>query len=171
MMAECGYAASAPDIGGEFPANAEDFARTRASTVAGCAVDVAPRDAWQALAAIPSAALIDVRTAPEWSFVGVADLSSLSKQTALISWKTYPSFALNPDFTAQIAAQFPDPATPLFFICRSGGRSLDAALAMTRAGYRYCFNVAGGFEGEPNAARQRGVTEGWKASGLPWGQS
>ena len=32
-----------------------------------------------------------------------------------------------------------------------GGRSTDAAIAMTALGYKNCYNVEGGFEGEPDA--------------------
>jgi rhodanese-related sulfurtransferase len=56
----------------------------------------------------------------------------------------------------------------LFFICRSGSRSLAAAKAMAAAGYRACHNVAGGFEGPLDDERHRGSAEGWKAAGLPW---
>jgi len=41
---------------------------------------------------------------------------------------------------------------------------------MTAAGYRRCYNVAEGFEGNPDAERHRGKTGGWKAAGLPWVQ-
>jgi rhodanese-related sulfurtransferase len=59
----------------------------------------------------------------------------------------------------------------LFFICRSGSRSLAAAKAMTAAGYRACHNVTEGFEGPLDDARHRGILLGWKAIGLPWQQS
>ena len=54
----------------------------------------------------------------------------------------------------------------LFFICRSGSRSLAAAKAMAAEGYRACHNVAGGFEGPLDNQRHR--VGGWKAAGLPW---
>jgi len=34
-----------------------------------------------------------------------------------------------------------------------------------------CFNIAGGFEGDLDAARHRGQINGWKAAGLPWTQT
>jgi rhodanese-related sulfurtransferase len=61
--------------------------------------------------------------------------------------------------------------TPIAFICRSGARSQAAAIAMTAKGFTKCFNVAGGFEGDVDAERHRGGTNGWKAEGLPWVQS
>ena len=46
-----------------------------------------------------------------------------------------------------------------------------AAIAMTRAGFGPCFNVADGFEGNLDQTRHRGTSGGWKASGLPWVQT
>jgi rhodanese-related sulfurtransferase len=58
----------------------------------------------------------------------------------------------------------------LFFICRSGSRSLAAAKAMAAVGYGACHNVSEGFEGPLDDARHRGTLQGWKAIGLPWQQ-
>lgn len=116
-------------------------------------------------------ALVDVRTLPEWQFVGMPDLSGARGRLIAISWKTYPAFAANGAFADKLAAEAGvDSHTPLFFICRSGGRSLDAALAMTSSGWRNCFNVIGGFEGEPDAEGHRGSQDGWKAKKYPWKQ-
>jgi rhodanese-related sulfurtransferase len=58
----------------------------------------------------------------------------------------------------------------MLFLCRSGARSRAAAMALTAAGYTSCYNIAEGFEGNPDAERHRGTTGGWKAAGLPWAQ-
>jgi rhodanese-related sulfurtransferase len=50
-------------------------------------------------------------------------------------------------------------------------RSRAAAIAMTGAGYSRAYNIAGGFEGDPDQERHRGKKNGWKASGLPWKQT
>ncbi|HEU4379951.1 MAG TPA: rhodanese-like domain-containing protein, partial [Hyphomicrobiaceae bacterium] len=63
-----------------------------------------------------------------------------------------------------------DKGTEIFFICRSGARSLKAAEAMVAAGYSRCRNVADGFEGPLDPHRHRGQLSGWKAKGLPWTQ-
>ena len=65
----------------------------------------------------------------------------------------------------------PSLETPLLFICRSGARSRAAAEAMTDVGYRSCYNVAEGFEGQVDAERHRGRKAGWKAADLPWTQN
>jgi rhodanese-related sulfurtransferase len=56
------------------------------------------------------------------------------------------------------------------FICRSGGRSHQAANAATQAGYPDCYNVLQGFEGDKDAAGHRNTLGGWRAAGLPWVQ-
>lgn len=141
------------------------------SLIAGYSGEVTPLEAWNYLASHEASALVDVRTQPEWQFVGQPDLRAALGAHHAVSWKMYPTFAENPDFAAALSALQPDRDMPLFFLCRSGGRSLDAAIAMTALGYRYCFNIEGGFEGEPDVARHRGVRGGWKFAGLPWTQA
>jgi rhodanese-related sulfurtransferase len=75
----------------------------------------------------------------------------------------------NPDFLQQLAQQVPKDAT-LLFICRSGGRSHEAALAAKAAGYQ-AYNVLEGFEGERDANDHRNTVGGWRTAGLPWMQS
>lgn len=130
--------------------------------------DITPEQAWDDLRANPKAVLVDVRTRPEWAFVGVPDLSSADKEAALISWQVYPEMQRNPSFEADVERLGLDRDAPVYFLCRSGVRSKAAAIAMTAAGYRACYNVAGGFEGDPDGERHRGGVNGWKASGLPW---
>ncbi|MFZ5790249.1 MAG: rhodanese-like domain-containing protein [Pseudomonadota bacterium] len=132
--------------------------------------DVTPSEAWKMLSQDKSARLVDVRTRPEWSFVGVPDLSRLGKQTLFLSWQGYPAMQISPDFVAELAKAVPDRQTPLFFLCRSGARSKAAAMAVTAAGYARCYNVSEGFEGNLDDERHRGKTGGWKAAGLPWVQ-
>jgi rhodanese-related sulfurtransferase len=57
----------------------------------------------------------------------------------------------------------------VMFICRTGGRSHNAAAKASEAGYAEAFNVIEGFEGAADSAtKQRGNINGWKAAGLPW---
>jgi rhodanese-related sulfurtransferase len=136
--------------------------------------DLVPREAWELLASEPDAILVDVRTAPEWTFVGVPDLASLGRQVVCVEWQTYPTMSVNGSFVADVqrAAQIADrKATPLLLICRSGGRSRAAALAMTAAGFSRAYNVAEGFEGDLDARKHRSSGNGWKAANLPWKQT
>jgi rhodanese-related sulfurtransferase len=131
--------------------------------------------AYELLCADPAAVLIDVRTAAEWSFVGVPDLSGIGKQAIFSEWQSYPLSQPVAGFADSLRAQLAAKATPLdaplLFLCRSGARSLAAARAMAALGYSRCVNVAGGFEGPCDASRQRGRRDGWKARELPWVQS
>ncbi len=132
-------------------------------------------DAWRELAGHTDVHLIDVRTRAEWSFVGLPDLSSISKQPILIEWQSFPTGERDADFVAKLsellAAQGATRSSRLLFLCRSGGRSLSAATAMAEAGYDNCVNVVEGFEGPLDSNRRRGTEAGWKAAGLPWMQS
>jgi len=143
----------------------------------GYAGDLSPSQAWDLLAAAEGAVLVDVRSRPEWSFVGLPDLSSLGKRPLLVAWQDWvatddgATMLPNPAFADTIAAALPDPKAPVIFLCRSGARSRAAAIAMTQRGYAAAYNLAGGFEGGHDATRHRGRVEGWKAAGLPWVQS
>ncbi|MEI9887937.1 MAG: rhodanese-like domain-containing protein [Rhizomicrobium sp.] len=134
--------------------------------------DLSVQDAWELLQSDPRARLIDVRTRPEWNFVGLPDLSGLGRDVALIEWQVFPTMQVNPAFAEQAAAAAgPDKSAPVLFLCRSGARSRSAAIALTEAGYARAYNVAGGFEGDLDGERHRGTRNGWKASGLPWKQT
>jgi rhodanese-related sulfurtransferase len=132
--------------------------------------NVPPGRVWEALQKDPKAQLVDVRTEAEWNFVGLPDLSSAGKQVVAIEWQVYPTMALNGGFTDQLKAAGFAPEHHIYFICRSGQRSLAAAQAAQAAGFPSTYNVADGFEGAVNAAGHRGATTGWKAAGLPWRQ-
>lgn len=120
--------------------------------------EVTPEEAYQFLQE-HDAILVDVRTPQEWQSVGIADVD----RCALISWKTLPDFEVNPRFAEEVAAiEGAQKDTPIFFLCKSGGRSLDAAVAMGMQSYRYCFNISGGFEGNLSCNQP-----GWKQLNLP----
>ncbi len=122
-----------------------------------------PEEAFVLLQQLPGAVLVDVRTQAEWTFVGgVAD-------AVQIEWKSFPGMQPNPAFITQLQAQVPGQAHVLF-LCRSGARSHDAAVAATAAGFSHCYNVLEGFEGDRDAHGQRGRLNGWQAAGLPWNQ-
>jgi rhodanese-related sulfurtransferase len=130
--------------------------------------DIDAKEAWDILEGNPKAALIDVRTKPEWEFVGVPLLDALGRKPVLIPWQVYPAMEVNARFVDDLASAGVDKAAPVLFICRSGARSRSAAIAATAAGYRVCYNVSGGFEGPHDQTRHRGSVDGWKARGLPW---
>lgn len=132
--------------------------------------NVPPVQTWEALKGTAEAQLVDVRTDAEWNFVGVPDLAPAGKQAVLIPWQVYPAMNRNEAFEDQLRKVGFTPDHHIYFICRSGVRSLAAAQAARDAGFPNVYNVADGFEGPPNADGHRGATAGWKADGLPWRQ-
>lgn len=136
--------------------------------------DVGVKNVWERLTSDPAAVLVDVRTKAEWSFVGLPDLSSIEKKPVLAEWQTFPDSRVDPLFADSVAAALTASGVgkdaEIFFICRSGGRSKAAAMAMASRGFSRCRNVADGFEGPLDQDRHRGRTGGWKAAGLPWTQ-
>ena len=162
---------SVNDERGAMPTDNKIAGTYEVSAVAGYAGDVAPAVAWRILSEHENAVLIDVRTRPEWNFVGLPDLTTLDKKPALVEWQIFPSMQPNPEFVAALSSALTDKSAPLLFLCRSGARSAAAAKAMTAAGYSTCLNVADGFEGPLDAQAKRGATGGWKAAGLPWRQT
>lgn len=123
-----------------------------------------PADAWRQLQSEPGSVLIDVRDPVEFAFVG-HPVGAVN-----IPWKIAPDWRPNPEFLDRVD-QVASADTPLFLLCRSGQRSLDAARALADAGYRNLSNVEEGFEGPLDAHHHRGTLGGWRCAGLPWEQS
>lgn len=136
----------------------------------GYAGDVNPREAWEMLRSDPRAVLVDVRTPAEWAYVGVPNLAEIGKKPVLIPWLEFPTMQVNERFVAQAAKEIAAEA-PVVLLCRSGARSVAAAVALTQAGIGPCYNIVSGFEGDPDAERHRGSVSGWKVEGLPWMQT
>lgn len=132
--------------------------------------DVTAQQAWDAIRTDPDAALVDVRTDAEWNFVGLPELGEAGKQPLLIPWQVYPSMQVNGAFAEHLRKAGLTPEHKLYFLCRSGARSLAAGQAAQEAGFPHAFNVADGFEGPVDPVGHRGTAGGWKAEGLPWRQ-
>jgi rhodanese-related sulfurtransferase len=132
--------------------------------------NIPPAEVWQALQADPRAQLVDVRTDAEWTYVGLPDLSAAGKQPVMIAWQLFPAMQVNAGFVDALRAAGFTPEHEIFFLCRSGVRSLHAAQAAQAAGFPNAYNIADGFEGPPDAEGHRGTVAGWKAEGLPWRQ-
>lgn len=136
--------------------------------------DISVLDVWKHLNDDKAAQLVDVRTRPEWAFVGVPDVSKLGRRVIMIEWQTFPDAQVDRAFSDRLIGLLEEAGVKkdadLFFICRTGGRSRLAAEAMAAAGYARCHNVTEGFEGPLDADRHRGTLAGWKSAGLPWVQ-
>ncbi len=144
----------------------------------GYAGDLTPEQAWTVVSGEDEGVLVDVRTAAEWTYVGVPDTSSTGRPLVTVQWQRFPDGARNPDFVDELRVALEAiepgsesmPSRPLVFICRSGGRSIAAAKEATAAGLGPSFNVLAGFEGDLDPDDHRGGS-GWRAAGLPWRQS
>lgn len=124
-----------------------------------------PSEAVEILQLAPGSRLIDVRSRAELDLVGKIP------GAVEVEWMTYPGWHLNPHFLTQLRKQVDMEALTLF-ICRNGIRSHKAAEAATLNGYRDCYNVLDGFEGDlDKQTHQRGKLGGWKYNNLPWSQS
>ena len=124
---------------------------------------VPPQDAW-ALVQAGAAVLVDVRTAEERKFVGQVP-GSLH-----VAWATGTALTRNPRFVRELEARLGGKDTVALLLCRSGKRSAAAAEAAAAAGFTNVFNVGEGFEGDLDAAQQRGHVNGWRRRALPWTQ-
>ncbi|MBK9217522.1 MAG: rhodanese-like domain-containing protein [Uliginosibacterium sp.] len=123
-----------------------------------------PAEAYEIIQRAPGARLVDVRTRAELDWVGRIP------GAVEIEWNTWPGGVPNPHFLTQLTRQVDQEALVLF-ICRSGARSHNAAMAAASAGYTACYNVLEGFEGDLDANGHRGAIGGWRHANLPWQQS
>lgn len=143
----------------EILSQAQQRARENSLPYAGA---LTPSEAQKLREVVTQAQLVDVRSRPELELVGRIPGATH------IEWAFYPDMRPNLDFLAQLEQQI-DREALVMFICRTGGRSHNAAATATQAGYTNCYNVLEGFEGATDAATgQRGKINGWKMAGLPW---
>lgn len=122
---------------------------------------VTPQEAYALISQDSSAVLVDVRSRAELELVGRVPVATH------VEWAFYPGMVANADFAAQLQAQV-DKSRTVIFMCRTGGRSHNAALLAQQLGYSHAYNMVEGFEGEANALKQRTLINGWKHAGLPW---
>ncbi len=132
--------------------------------------NIRPTDVWRALEQDPRAVVVDVRTDAEWAFVGLPDLAPAGRPLLTIAWQVFPTMQHNPDFVNELRQAGCTPSHHLYFLCRSGARSMSAAMAAVEAGFPHADNIADGFEGPCDDNGHRGGVAGWKAEGLPWRQ-
>jgi len=135
-------------------------------------------DAFKAIEADPSIVFIDVRSRPEFNFVGypmVVD-SNIPHRVLTGDWNIdakRKQYAMEPniDFPAAVEALLAREGKgkddPIIVICRSGTRSSGAANYLTDLGYTNVWSVVDGVEGDKDDNGHRTVN-GWKNSGLPY---
>jgi rhodanese-related sulfurtransferase len=122
-----------------------------------------PLAAQQFLQSEPEAIFIDCRSEMEYLFVG----HPVGSQN--VAWNDGPDWEINPHFVGQVK-KVASMNRPVVVICRSGHRSVDAGLALEKAGFTDVYNVLEGFEGPLDEKHHRGMLSGWRKEGLPWEQ-
>lgn len=122
-----------------------------------------PQEAYALMQHHAKARLVDVRTRAEWDWVGRVP------NAVEVEFLSYPGNVPNDTFIEELEQKVAKDALVLF-LCRSGGRSHNAAGHAAEAGFAYAFNVLEGFEGDRDANGQRNRIGGWRAAGLPWVQ-
>lgn len=120
-----------------------------------------PFEAYDLLQTVQSLVLVDVRSTAELDLVGRVP------QAIHIEWAFYPGMVPNQEF-AQLLQSKVNKDSTVVFMCRTGGRSHNAAVVAQQLGYNNAYNMLEGFEGEANAEKQRTLINGWKHAGLPW---
>jgi rhodanese-related sulfurtransferase len=120
-----------------------------------------PMEVYDVLQKTEHAVLVDVRSSAELELVGKVP------DTVHIEWAFYPGMIANSDFAAHLSMQV-DKEALVIFMCRTGGRSHNAATLASSLGYTEAYNMLEGFEGEANAEKQRTLINGWRHAGLPW---
>ena len=91
--------------------------------------------------------LIDTRSDIEWKITGIPDLSSIDKETKLINWGPVLDQTFFEQYKKFLLTSF-NQKDSLFFICRSGSRSLMAAKFAIEFGFKNSFNIYEGFHNE-----------------------
>jgi rhodanese-related sulfurtransferase len=138
-----------------------------------------PQDAARALDADASIIFIDTRDPIEINFIGHPTSIDAIVPLELATHAFDPekgTYVMEPNdrFVDQVAAivarEGKIPTDPIFVICRSGGRSADAADLLAEAGFTNVWSIVEGFEGDKDAEGSR-TLNGWRTSGLPWSYS
>jgi rhodanese-related sulfurtransferase len=124
-----------------------------------------PRAAWAEIQQTANVLFLDVRMEIESLYVG------RPPGVENIPWYEYPDLQPNATaFAALVEREAADKARPIFLICRSGKRTVDAGHALEAAGFTNVTNILHGFEGELDATFHRSRINGWRFDGLPWEQ-
>jgi len=139
--------------------------------------DVTPAEAYLLATTDANTYILDVRTIAEWDWLGHPGPNKLGEGAELvgkvvnISYKIEykKSFIINPSFLTEVQESFDPASVTLITMCRSGKRSVDAAMALEALGYSV-LNMATGFEGGTDTAGYR-TKNGWKLDGLPYSYS
>ena len=104
-------------------------------------------DAFDILTKDLNSYLIDTRSDMEWKTTGIPDLLSINKETYLINWGPVLDQSFFEEYKKFLLIRF-NQKDSLFFICRSGSRSMMAAQFAIKFGFNNSFNIYDGFSND-----------------------
>ncbi|GAB6192768.1 rhodanese-like domain-containing protein [Desulfocastanea catecholica] len=144
--------------------------------------DVYPEDAAD-MVYYDGAYILDVRTPQEWNWVGHPGVNRNGEGEYLdyehvlnVPYEVYHEgymkgdvLIVNNQFVKDVKRLLGKDAT-IITMCRSGVRSVSAAIALEDAGFTDVYNMVTGFEGDKDYQGYRTVN-GWKVVGLPYNYS
>ena len=107
-------------------------------------VNIKALDAFDILTKKLNSYLIDTRSDLEWKTTGIPDLLSINKEAYLINWGPILDQSFFEEYKRFLLIRF-NKKDSLFFICRSGTRSLMAAQFAIKFGFNNSFNINDGF--------------------------
>jgi len=110
-------------------------------------INIKAIDAFDFLSKKNNSHLIDTRSDIEWKTTGIPDLSSINKETNLLNWGPVLDQTFFEQYKKYLLTSF-NQKDSLFFICRSGSRSLMAAKFAIEFGFKNSFNIYDGFHNE-----------------------
>ncbi len=82
--------------------------------------EVSPSDCFKALEDDLMSVMIDVRTPPEWYFVGQPKVTRMAN----IAWKVFPNMVVNPDFEQQMRQAGVTEDHKVYFLCKTIGATV-----------------------------------------------
>ena len=110
-------------------------------------ININALDAFDYLSKEVNSYLIDTRSELEWKTTGIPDLSSINKETNLINWGPVLDQSFFEQYKKFLLIKF-NRKDNLFFICRSGSRSLMAAQFALEFGFKNSYTIYEGFSND-----------------------
>ena len=135
--------------------------------------NITAKESFDELMSSADSVLVDVRSSRELSVDGVAFLENHPDRLLFCEWRSETPQNEKRKFLDDLLLRINFQVTSrLYFICRSGIRSREAAsyvgneLFVTGVNV-ICLNISDGFEGNAYKMFGFGERNGWKAAGLP----
>jgi len=127
--------------------------------------DVNPEEAQRMLQEDSRVVLLDVRSRAEYFFIG-HPAGAVNIPLKFWDEDVYDWFQ-NPDFGDKVQERFTKD-TPIIAMCKTGGRSRQAANLLAGLGFTRVYNMIESFEGSADPVTGLRTANGWRNRGLPY---